>query len=245
MVLFFSAVLLVALTGCKSHWIQKAADSLGTTTGGFSAAELQAFSALQPIDAHEHVLRVDPEFNTFIDRLNLHLLDIILVDDHDPNMNNLQTEKAAAEAFLRSANGRAALCATFDPYNIGKPNFAKSAIRGLNDDFSHGAVAVKVYKNLGMEIRDAKGNPVLPDNPALSPIYAGISAHNITMITHFADPDSAWQPRTPRCLTTPITGRILWNTCTAGPTSLQKRQSLPRVTTFCARIRNCALWGLT
>src|SRR5512146_206286 len=235
MVLFFSAVLLVALTGCKSHWIQKAADSLGTTTGGFSAAELQAFSALQPIDAHAHVLRVDPEFNTFIDRLNLHLLDIILVDDHDPKMNNLQTEKAAAEAFLRSANGRAALCATFDPYNIGKPNFAKSAIRGLNDDFSHGAVAVKVYKNLGMEIRDAKGNPVLPDNPALSPIYAGISAHNITMITHFADPDSAWQPRTPRCLTTPITGRILWNTCTAGPTSLQKRQSLPRVTTFCAR----------
>lgn len=196
-VFFVSVVLLAILAGCKSRWIKNEIETLDTTTGAFSAAELKAFTALQPIDAHAHVLRVDPDFNVLIDRLNLHLLDILLVDDHDPNMSNLQTEKAVAEAYLRSANGRAYLCTTFDPYNISKPKFAADAIQGLNDDFAHGAVAVKIYKNLGMEIRDAKGTAVLPDNPALSPIYADIAAHNITVIAHLADPDSSWQPPNP------------------------------------------------
>lgn len=195
--LFVFAVFLTALAGCKSGWGQKGTEFPGTAAGGFSAAELHAFTALQPIDAHAHVLRVDPGLNALLDRLNLHLLDILLVDDKDPNMSNLQAEKATAEAFIRSAMGRAALCTSFDPYNIGKPKFAANAIRSLDEDFAHGAVAVKVYKNLGMEIRNAKGNPVLPDDPALSPIYADISAHNITMIAHFADPDSAWQPPNP------------------------------------------------
>lgn len=195
--LFVSTLLLIALTACKSRSVQKSAESPGAAAGGFSTAELRNFTALQPIDAHAHVLRVDPGLNALLDRLNLHLLDILLVDDKNPDMSNLQTEKAAAEAFIRSANGRAALCTTFDPYNIGRPKFAANAIRDLNDDFAHGAVAVKVYKNLGMEIRNAKGNSVLPDNPALSPIYADISAHKITMIAHFADPDSSWQPPNP------------------------------------------------
>ncbi len=195
--LFVSVVLLVTLAGCKPHALQKDIESRGTAKVGFSAAELRAFTALQPIDAHAHVLRVDPHLNAMIDRLNLHLLDILLVDDREPEFNNLQAEKTEASAFIRSTNGRATLCTTFDPYNMSRPKFAASAIRGLNDDFKNGAIAVKVYKNLGTEIRDAKGNAVLPDDPKLSSIYADMSAHNITLLVHVADPDSAWQPPNP------------------------------------------------
>lgn len=195
--LFVSIVVLATLSGCKSHWIRKEIEARETAKGGFSVAELHAFTALQPVDAHVHVLRVDPRLNALIDRLNLHLLDILVVDDRDPDMNNLQSERIAADAFIHTTNGRAVLCTTFDPYNIGKPDFAATAIRDLNSDFDHGAIAVKVYKNLGMEIRDAKGNAILPDDSSLSGIYADISAHNITLVSHVADPDSAWEPPNP------------------------------------------------
>jgi predicted TIM-barrel fold metal-dependent hydrolase len=45
-----------------------------------------------------------------------------------------------------------------------------------------------------MEIKDAKGNYILPDASALAPIYRDIAAHNRTLVAHFADPDSAWAP---------------------------------------------------
>ena len=48
-----------------------------------------------------------------------------------------------------------------------------------------------------MQIKDADGNYVLPDDPALEPIYKDIAAHNKTLIAHIADPDSAWAPLDP------------------------------------------------
>ena len=48
-----------------------------------------------------------------------------------------------------------------------------------------------------MEIKDARGSYVLPDDPAFDPIYKDIAARNKTLIAHVADPDSAWSPPNP------------------------------------------------
>ena len=198
------AVTLAAAVSCKkmNSGTKSTPGSLTSTSdtpipGGFTPAELRSFAALRPIDTHTHVRRVEPEFNAMLDRLNVQLLDILLVDDRNPEENNLQTERQGAEAFIRSRNGRAVLCTSFDPFKINDPNFATSAIRDLDNDFANGAIAVKLWKNVGMEIKDAKGNYILPDDPALNSIYNDIAAHNKTLITHLADPDSAWAPPDP------------------------------------------------
>jgi predicted TIM-barrel fold metal-dependent hydrolase len=129
--------------------------------------------------------------------LNLHLLDIVFVDDRDEEEKDLSAESKLAWDFIRGSGGRAAFCTSIDPYKMREPGFAAAAIRGLNHDFKEGAVAVKIWKNIGMEIKDADGNYVLPDNPVLTPIYKDIAAHNKTLIAHVADPDSAWAPPNP------------------------------------------------
>ena len=48
-----------------------------------------------------------------------------------------------------------------------------------------------------MEIKDTSGNYILPDNPALEPIYKDIALHHKTLIMHIADPDAAWEPPNP------------------------------------------------
>ncbi|HEX4758486.1 MAG TPA: amidohydrolase family protein [Terracidiphilus sp.] len=173
-----------------------AVDSPNAVMGGFSAEELRAFAALNPIDTHAHVRRVDPTFNAMLNRFNIHLLDIILVDDRSPDEQDLQIEKRQALDFIGSS-GRAVLCTSIDPYKLYEPGFQAMTIRMLNDDFDHGAVAVKIWKNIGMEIKDAGGNYVLPDNPAFAPIYKDISDHNKTLVAHIADPDSAWAAPNP------------------------------------------------
>ena len=168
-----------------------------TASGPFSSQELAQFAALDPIDTHTHVYRSDPAFHALIKKLNLHILDIVLANDQDPEHVSLETKSRSAWDFVHDSDGRAAFCSSFDPYKVADPGFAAAANGGLNRDFSQGAVAVKIWKNIGMEIKDAKGNFILPDDPVFTPIYKDIAAHHKTLIAHIADPSSAWAPENP------------------------------------------------
>jgi predicted TIM-barrel fold metal-dependent hydrolase len=86
------------------------------------------------------------------------------------------------------------VCTSFDPFRINDPNFSGAAIARLNESFRRGATAVKLWKNVGMEIKDTHGHYVLPDQPALEPLYQNIAAMHKTLLTHVADPDTAWEP---------------------------------------------------
>jgi hypothetical protein len=84
-------------------------------SGPFTDQELQAFTALNPIDTHTHVFRSDPAFNAMLQRLNLRVLDIVLVDDNNPELKDLSVESKAAWQFIHGSGGHAILCTTFDP----------------------------------------------------------------------------------------------------------------------------------
>lgn len=64
----------------------------------------------------------------------------------------------------------------------------------LRRTFDQGAVAVKIWKNIGMGIRSKSGECVLPDNPAFTPIFEAIQRADRTLIAHMAEPDGAWMP---------------------------------------------------
>lgn len=158
--------------------------------------DLTAFSAISPIDTHTHAFKSDPRFDALMVRLNLHVLDICVADDHNI-FRTLGPELAAARNFIRGANGHARLCTTFDPFAFNKPGFAAAAIAQLNRDFERGAVAVKIWKNIGMELKKPDGTYVMPDDPIFDPIYQDIAAHDKTLVAHLAEPTSCWQPPNP------------------------------------------------
>ena len=169
-------------------------------SGPFSNQELQEFTALDPIDTHTHAYTSNPDLFAMLDRLNLHILDIVIVVDNDKThatWTNFFRVRKAAWGVVHNSAGHASLCTTFDPYKFNQPDFSKNAVREINRDFAQGAVAVKIWKNIGMEIKDAKGNYILPDNPVFGPIYKDIAAHHKTLIAHVADPNTIWEPPNP------------------------------------------------
>ena len=165
-------------------------------SGPFSNEELQRFRAIGPIDTHAHVFAAGP-FVEMLEKLNLHILDILVVDDMSPSIRELEPQRSEALAVVRASHGYAALCTSFDPYSFNQPGYAEKVIRGLNRDFAQGAIAVKIWKNVGMEIKDANGKYLMADNPAFAPIYRDIADHGKTLVAHLADPDSGWQPPNP------------------------------------------------
>jgi len=58
--------------------------SAGAAQSEWSAEKgLQSLAALEPIDTHVHVMfKGDPVFYAMLARLHMHVLDILLVDDH-------------------------------------------------------------------------------------------------------------------------------------------------------------------
>src|SRR5713226_1003302 len=116
--------------------------------GGLKS-DLHTLAALEPVDTHTHVAKGDPSFYARLDRLHMHILDILLVDDQEVYRKDLNTQRQDAETVIQASHGHAAMCTSFDPFQFNNANFAASAIRGLNEDFAKEAVAVKIWKNIG------------------------------------------------------------------------------------------------
>jgi predicted TIM-barrel fold metal-dependent hydrolase len=155
---------------------------------------LKQLATLEPIDAHTHISAAAPQFSAMLDDLHIHVLDILYVDDTNRYRSSIEKQKADALKFIASSYGRGTLCTTFDPFQWNQAGFAQTAIDGLNRDFADGAVAAKVWKNIGMEIKDSPGKYLMPDDAILQPIYRDIAEHNKTLIIHAAAMDAAWQP---------------------------------------------------
>ena len=158
---------------------------------------MQSFADMHPIDAHVHVFKETPALNAFLVQYSLHFLDILVVDDRDPFYKGFQPQFEEAQSVVLGSAGHASLCTTFSPYDFEEPGFAKRVIRQLNENFAEGAVAVKIYKTIGMEIRDKRGNYLMPDDPVFEPVYEDIAAHHRTVIAHLAEPTSCWRAPNP------------------------------------------------
>jgi predicted TIM-barrel fold metal-dependent hydrolase len=171
--------------------------SYETKTALPPAADLASFSALAPIDAHVHLYKDGPAFGAFLKRLNLRVLDIIVIDDRDPFGKGLEPQRSDVLKVVHITAGRALFCTTFSPYEFEDPGFVRRTIRQLDADFAEGAIAVKIYKVMGMEMKSKAGKYVMPDDPAFEPIYQFIAAHHRTVVAHIAEPDSCWQPPNP------------------------------------------------
>lgn len=157
------------------------------------ASDLAALAKVGPIDTHAHVFVDSPAYYQMMKDLNLRIVDICVYARKNPPPDHSQAaEFREAMRVHRGSHGRAAVCTTFDPYTFEDKNFARNTINILNANFRAGAIAVKIWKNIGMDVRFPSGKYVMPDNPAFEPVYKDIAAQNKTMIAHLAEPDSCW-----------------------------------------------------
>jgi predicted TIM-barrel fold metal-dependent hydrolase len=158
--------------------------------------DLQAFAAMEPVDTHVHVFRSDPDFTAMLGRLRLHVLDINVADTQGI-YGDLAMEMERTKSFVRGSQNHGSLCVTFSPFEFQQKDFASKTIARLRQEFAEGAVAVKIWKNIGMELKTPDGRYVMPDDPAFQPIYQAIAAENKTMVAHVAEPTSSWKALDP------------------------------------------------
>ncbi len=77
---------------------------------------------------------------------------------------------------------------------IGEAGWTEKAVAKLVDDVkNHGASGLKIYKSLGLNVRES-GKLIPVDDPRIDPIWAKCGELGIPVIIHTADPAPFWQP---------------------------------------------------
>ncbi|HUJ23962.1 MAG TPA: amidohydrolase family protein [Bryobacteraceae bacterium] len=161
------------------------------------AAQSPALRDIGAIDAHAHIFVDAPAMRQMLDRLNLRFVNITVVDPYERGFEALEPQHKAALEVFHGTQGRAPWVSSFDPVDWEKPGFSRRVIAELEASFREGAAGVKIYKTIGMELRDSKGKYVMPDDPAFAPILDAIAANGKTLYAHIAEPIGAWRPLDP------------------------------------------------
>jgi len=154
--------------------------------------------ALGRVDAHAHFFAEAPPVLELLERLNLTVVNVCVVDRYDKGYETVAPQHAMARQLATASHGRLPWIGTFDDAGFALPGFTQSALSEVDAALAAGALGVKVYKSLGMELRDADGRYLLPDDAAFEPFFAGLARRGTTVYAHIAEPVAAWQPLDPK-----------------------------------------------
>jgi predicted TIM-barrel fold metal-dependent hydrolase len=163
---------------------------------GIGAAHARAAEGpdFERIDTHVHIHREAPALVAALKASNWRALDIVVCPSSGDEAIDLDAKLLATRNVQRDSRGALLWASTFDAREFEHPGFFKRTINRLRRSFEEGAAAVKIWKNIGMSIKSRTGAYLLPDNPALLPIYESIQKAGKTLVAHLAEPNGAWMP---------------------------------------------------
>ena len=155
-----------------------------------------AFEEILKIDVHSHVFDDVPEVVEMMDRCRLRIVNVC-VRGTDPERLR-RTEALAEQQQAKYGRQRFSFASTFDLTRRDDPDYVEQVKRWLDASFEKGALMVKIWKEVGMEIKDRNGRFILPDDPLFDPIYAFLAERGKPLLAHLAEPREAWLPLDPQ-----------------------------------------------
>ena len=149
------------------------------------------FKSVKKFDTHIHINTDETAFIKLSQEDNFRFLDI--VDDRPFGLPMAEQQKFAF-LHLKNFPGQMEVATTFSVKGFNDKDWAENTIRDLKQSLSKGARAVKIWKNIGMDLRDQNGKFVMLDDPRFAPILRFLTQNNIPLIGHNGEPRDCWLP---------------------------------------------------
>jgi hypothetical protein len=145
------------------------------------------FDSVEKYDTHVHINILDSTFINQAKKDNFRLLTV--------NVNSgmtVEEQRAVALKLVKEFPDRLHFATTFDLDNWGTQKWLPQTIAYLRESFDQGAIAVKIWKNIGMELKDKNGKWVMIDDARFDSVLNFIEEKNITLLGHLGEPRNAW-----------------------------------------------------
>ena len=161
------------------------------------------------IDVHNHQWNMSKEHLaevlTEMDKLNM----AVMVNLSGRGFTRVETEPGKFEYRMKDSQflkesiknvrelnpGKFIIFTNIDFYGFGEEGWIERTLKELEDDVKSGANGLKIYKNLGLTLKDKNGNRVPTDDSRLDPIWQKCAELGIPVLIHTGEPFQFWQPK--------------------------------------------------
>lgn len=144
------------------------------------------------IDAHFHSTSYDPVYEKIAADYQIKYININTNAGVFPNM---ETQENIALAYIKKSPAHFAYITSFEMQGWESPNWYQDVFAKLKKSIDQGAVGVKIWKNIGMEIIKPDDRSFLMiDDPFFHPLFIYLSENKIPVLTHLGEPKNCWLP---------------------------------------------------
>jgi predicted TIM-barrel fold metal-dependent hydrolase len=168
--------------------------ALAAASAQSTAVPPPGFERLRKIDVHSHIYEDIPVVNAMLRRINLRVINISNpgTDRHLDFMHRFNAE------LVKKHPDTFSFASTFDLTTRNQPDYGTRVAKALDETFAQGAVMVKIWKEVGLDLKRPDGTFLLPDDEIFDSIYAHIATRQKPLLAHLGEPREAWLPLDPR-----------------------------------------------
>lgn len=154
---------------------------------------IEDFSSVLKIDSHIHINNDDGVFEDQAAKDNFLLISLNV--DHGDSAN-IRSQYNYAVSSVKGFPGRVFFGTTFlfDTAGWGSEAWSRKIINQLEKDITDGVVTVKIWKNIGMTVRNRSGRFIMVDDPGLDPVIEYIKGKGLPITGHLGEPRNCWLP---------------------------------------------------
>ncbi|MFC2125205.1 amidohydrolase family protein [Bacteroidota bacterium] len=147
------------------------------------------FGKVPKIDVHFHYFSMDARYMDYFNSVNFKVL--------SPNVDSgypIDEQLRISHEIFQVHPETFAYLGTFSVEKFGQPDFASSTIERINECMEKGASGIKIWKNIGMELKDQNGRYVMADDPEFELVFKYLEINNIPLLAHLGEPRNCWLP---------------------------------------------------
>ena len=169
------------------------ASFIAGATGANVAAQYTEddFARVPKFDAHVHANTDD---RVFLDIAVKDGFEILSINVDYPDFPPLQQQAAIAHKLLALDPLHFHFVTTFSMQGFEKAGWSSATVRHIDAEIKRGALGVKVWKNIGMVERNARGSLIMLDDPNFDGVMRHLERRGIPLIAHQAEPKNCWLP---------------------------------------------------
>jgi len=149
------------------------------------------FYRIDKIDAHVHINSMD---SVLVHQSKADNFKLLSVNIDAMEFPSIKQQLAISEHLRKNNRDHLAFVSTFPMQGWDDPDWEIRTIKYLDQCFKRGAVAVKIWKNIGMEYKDNQDRFVMIDNPRFDSIFDHMRQKNIPILGHLGEPKDCWLP---------------------------------------------------
>jgi hypothetical protein len=147
------------------------------------------FNKVPKIDAHFHYNTKDIRYLEYAGSLNFRLI--------SPNVDagvSIDDQLEIARTIKQRFPDQFFFLGTFSVDGFNNAGFAQKTVARIDECMNAGASGIKIWKNIGMVLKDTSGRFVMADNPAFKPVFNYLREKNIPLLAHLGEPRNCWLP---------------------------------------------------